>query len=236
MKYLKKFNESKYNTLNEIVNEVLSNPGWKQVEPATEHWNYQLEYKLNDKVKIILLNYDNTGNNMNYYLVSDDQTRLRCWSNNYCYLPTLNEFNFVSSYNRNYTQLYSEYDTIYKNMSNYDRMMKICNYLLPYYERGPDNDTIEDIRECFIEIEDIFNGYSKMIWGYKNQNEEFGFFPAFKFSDRLGLFFEYHYELTDQIIDLFEEGKRKLEYFDIHKSRVDLIEREWGGFVIEILF
>ena len=220
MKYLKKFNEGVSTKRVHILKEILANTGWEQVKPEQEHWDYQLEYNLTDNVKIQLINFDNKDD-FNYYLVSDD------------------DFNFVSSYKDNYTQLYS--DSPYSNLSDYDRMMKICNYLLPFFEKKPDGELIEDIKDCFIEIEDMFDGDYEVEWGYKNDSW-WGFFPAYRFSDKLGLFFNYNIDLGDnddlrnKIYELFEEGKIKLNHFDIDPTRASLVEKNCNGFVIEIIF
>jgi hypothetical protein len=215
MKYLKKFNENKSD--DSVIEEVLANTGWKKIEPEENYWDHQLIYQLNNDVRINLIKLKDSKS-FNYYLESKD------------------EFNFINSYGDNHTELFSEYNTIYLDLSDYERMMKICKYLLSYFEKKPNDELIEDIRDCFIDIEDKFDGDFKLEWGYKNDKGEWGYFPAFRFSDKLGLYLIYYYEITDEIKEIFEDGKKKLEVLDIHKSRVSLSEIEWGGFVIEITF
>lgn len=150
MKYLKLFNESK-NSKEFYIQEILSNRDWKKVEPPdSDNWLVQLEYQLTDSVKIVVLNLNHisgSSSDLPYYMMKKGH------------------FNYISSYSDNYTQLFSEYDTIYNNMSNYERMMRICNYLLPFYEKEPDDNLKENIRDCFISIEDESGIEVDINWG-----------------------------------------------------------------------
>lgn len=223
MKHLRLFNESK-NSKEFHINEILSKQGWKKVEPPqADNWLVQLEYQLTDSVKIIVLDLDNSSRELPYYMSRSDS------------------FNYINSYSDNYTHLFSEYDTIYRNMSNYERMMRICNYLLPFYEREPDNSLIENIRDCFISIEDESGIEVDINWGYcDTKNKEFGFFPAFRFSDKLCLSFIYnHYgEIQyDDILELIEEGvDRVVDIYDIHRSYIKTFNDDNWRIIIRIEF
>lgn len=220
MKYLKLFNESKISKQDSIL-EILSKPGWKKIEPKYEHWLTQLDYQLTDNVKIMVLELD-SSNKLTYYLVKDGV------------------IHYVSSYSDNYTQLFSEYDTIYRDMSNYERMMKICNYLLPFFNRKPNDDLIEDIRQCFIEIEDKLGIEPELNWGYcDTKNEEFGFFPAFRFIDKLCLSIIYnhygknHYDVTEEIEDGID---RVVGLYDINRTYIKVINDDSYRIIIRIEF
>jgi hypothetical protein len=211
------FNESK----EDLIQEILSNSGWKEVYPTNkENWISQLEYNLNDNVYILILETKNLKD-LTYYLVNDYK------------------YYFVSEYTNNYTQLYSEYDTIYRDMSNYDRMIRICNYLLPFFTKKPSDDIMYDIKECFIEIEDQLSVEPEIIWGYCNENE-IGYFPSYRFSDSLALCLSYIHDSEEIDFDKIEEEfnliKNRLESFDIHvKSRVSIIN-DYRRIIIKIKF
>jgi len=221
MKHLKLFNESKKPN---YINEILSNKGWKKVEPTDrDHWLTQLEYQLTDDVKIIVLDLDASGRELPYYMSNSEI------------------FNYISSYSDNYTQLFSEYDIIYKNMSHYERMMRICKYLLPFYEKEPNSNLIENIRDCFISIEDEYEIEVETKWGFCDiKNNEFGFFPAFRFSDSLCLSFIYnHYGKLnyDDVLELIEEGiDRVVDIYDIHRTYIYVYNDEDWRIIITIKF
>lgn len=218
MKYLKQFNESK---TEESITEILFKPGWVKIEPTRyEHWINELEYQLTDDVKIKVLQLKD-GKDLPYYLEKDGYYN-------------------IGSYTSNYTQLFSEYEYPYRDLSNYERMMKICNYLLPFFYRKPDDNLINSIRECFIEIEDYPSILFELKWGYCDaKNEEFGFFPAFRFSDKLCLSFIYnHYSEIqyDDILELIEEGvDRVVDIYDIHRIYIKVINDDWR-IIIKIEF
>lgn len=118
MKHLRLFNESKKE---ESITEILFKPGWVKIEPTRyEHWINELEYQLTDDVKIKVLKLKD-GKDLPYYL----------YDNHHLF--------HIGSYTSNYTQLFSEYEYPYRGLSNYERMMKICNYLLPFFYRKPDD-------------------------------------------------------------------------------------------------
>ena len=223
MKYLKLFNESK-KSKEFYIQEILSNRDWKKVEtPDNDNWLVQLEYQLTDSVKIEVLDLDNSSRELPYYMSKSES------------------FNYISSYSDNHTQLFSDYDTIYKNMSNYERMMRICNYLLPFYEKEPDDNLKENIRDCFISIEDESGIEVDVNWGYCDvKNEEFGFFPAFRFSDKLCLSFIYnHYGKIkyDDMLELIEEGiDRVVDIYNIHKSYIKTFNDDDWRIIIRIEF
>jgi hypothetical protein len=223
MKHLRLFNESK-KSKEFYIQEILSKRGWKKVEtPDRDNWLVQLEYQLTDSVKIVVLDLDNSSRELPYYMKGGE------------------DFNYVSSYSDNYTQLFSDYDIIYKNMSNYERMMRICNYLLPFYEKELDNNLIEDIKDCFISIEDESGIEVDIEWGYCDiNNEEFGFFPAFRFSDKLCLSLIYnHYGKVnyDDILEVIEEGiDRCVNIYDIHKSYIKTFNHYDWRIIIRIEF
>jgi hypothetical protein len=222
MKYLKKFNESlKSKSKEDLIVEILSKPSWKKIDPpSTKQWLSQLEYKLTDDVTIQVLDLDGRGE-LPYYLIKDGVSH------------------YISSYTNNYTQLYSEYDPIYRDMSNYDRMMKICNYLLRYFHNKPSDDLIEDIKDCFLEINDELSIPPEIVWGYCNSRDEYGYFPAFRFSDGLSLclIYEHYREIDfDKIEEEFNLIKDRLESLDIHvRSRVSIINDDWR-IIIKIKF
>lgn len=225
MKYLKPFNESK---TEELVTEILSKPGWVKIEPTRyEHWINELEYQLTDDVKITVLQFDpqmrrvlKDGKDIQYYLEKGD------------------DFYIIGSYTNNYTQLFSEYEYPYRDLSNYERMMKTCNYLLPFFYRKPDDNLINSIRECFIEIEDYPSIEFELKWGYCDaKNEEFGFFPAFRFSDKLALSLVYNLNgaKIEDIDDILESGKERLiSIYDIHHSYIKVINDGWRRIIIRI--
>jgi len=234
MKYLYKFNEgfkklkhssSKEKSTEDILKEVLSHDGWVKLEPERSFWEYQLEYKLNKDYKItLLLLKDNKD--FSYYLEDN------------------RNFNFVSNYKNNHTLLFSEDSIIHKDLSDYERMMKICNYLSPFLTKRPDYDLIDDLRHCFIEIEDELEVEPEIEWGYKDDKGEWGYFPAFRFSDKLGLFLMYNVHQVGDIITgcdfdkiklIFDEIKNKVKYYDIHTSNVNLVDDNWRV-IIEIIF
>jgi hypothetical protein len=221
MKHLKLFNESKKV---DNITEIISKPGWKKIEqPQSDNWLTQLEYQLTNNVKIIVLDLDNSSRELPYYMSKSES------------------FNYISSYSDNYTQLFSEHDIIYKNMSHYERMMSICKYLLPFYEKEPDNNLIENIRDCFISIEDESGIEVEINWGYCDiKNKEFGFFPAFRFSDKLCLSFMYnHYGKLnyDDVLELIEEGiDRVVDIYDIHKTYINVFNDEDWRIIIRIEF
>jgi len=225
MRYLKLFSESKKSkSKDDLIVEILSKPGWKKIEPpSVEHWLSQLEYKLTDDVTIQVLDLDGSSRELPYYLIKDGVNH------------------YISSYSDNYTQLFSEYDTPYRNMSNYERMMRICNYLLPFFNREPNDDLIEDIRQCFIEIEDNYGIEVELNWGYCDiKNSEFGFFPAFRFSDKLCLSLIYnHYGKIsyDDALETIEEGIDKVvNIYDIHKTYIKVLNDDDWRIIIRIEF
>jgi hypothetical protein len=221
MKHLKLFNESRKV---DNITEIISKPGWKKIEqPQSDNWLTQLEYQLTNNVKIIVLDLDNSSRELPYYMSKSES------------------FNYISSYSDNYTHLFSEHDIIYKNMSHYERMMRICKYLLPFYEKEPDNNLIENIRDCFISIEDESGIEVEINWGYCDiKNKEFGFFPAFRFSDKLCLSFMYnHYGKLnyDDVLELIEEGiDRVVDIYDIHKTYINVFNDEDWRIIIRIEF
>jgi hypothetical protein len=109
--------------------------------------------------------------------------------------------------------------------------MKICNYLIPFFNKEPDKLLIEDIRDCFIEIEDL-GGRIDIKWGYCKDEyiypskpdiySDFGFFPAYRFSDKLALTLVYNkLDLVNKdYSEIIEDGIYKLNIFKIHSSRV----------------
>lgn len=109
--------------------------------------------------------------------------------------------------------------------------MKICNYLLPFFYRKPDDNLINSIRECFIEIEDYPSIEFELKCSYCDaKNEEFGFFPAFSFSDKLALSLVYNLNDTkiEDIDDILESGKERLiSIYDIHHSYIKVINDDW---------
>lgn len=117
------------------------------------------------------------------------------------------------------------YTSLFKAItSNYEKMMEKCEYHLPYYENRPEN--IYEIRECFMEIEDMSSVDFIYEWGYSN-GEEFGFLPAFSHSDYLCLSLVYRF--SDEPIsideDIIESGIDRLEdIHDIDRNRINIIE------------
>lgn len=225
MKYLKKFNES--NLVTTHLDDILSHKGWELIDPPSHNnWELELRYHLKDDIYIDILKFYKSKD-LNYYL--------RKGKNNFHYINSYT-YNCGSLQN---TQLYSEYDTIYRNMSNYDRMMKICNYLLPYFYNRPNDDLIENIKECFLEINDELSISPNIVWGYCDNKDEYGFFPAFRFSDNLALCLIYeHYRKVDfgRIEEEFNSIKDRLGLFDIHvRSRVSIINEDWR-IIIKIKF
>ena len=210
MKYLKMINDL---YANNDVDEILSHDGWEIVsDKKHEHWDLELRYKLSNKVSIQIVKLEGYEN-LNYYL------------------ETESSFNFVSTYGANCTSLYSEHVSPYRDLSEYDRMMKICKYLLPFYEKEPSDEFKDNIRECFIEIEDELSK-PEIDWGYSdNKNSDFGYFPAYRFTDRLGLFLIYDYRGNEDKIDSIKKEfnyiKDRLNDYDIHESRVSLIDDDW---------
>lgn len=212
MRYLRLFKESKEE---DDILYVLSKPGWKKIDPPKyEHWLTQLEYKISDDIKIMLLK-NKKANGLPYYLVKDES------------------FYYISTYSSNHTLLYT-------NLPHYDSMIKICNYLLPFFEKKPDDEFIQNIRDCFISIEDFNNLNVNVKWGYCDiRNEEFGFFPAFRYSDILCLSFIYnHYGKInyDDVLDIIEEGiDRVVGIYNIQKDNVSLFNTD-DSIIIRIKF
>lgn len=186
------------------VKQILSNPGWGRKDPSEEYWDIELVYQLSDDVYIDVIKLKDV-NHLNYYLRSG------------------NSFNYINQYDDNHTHLFKF--TPYLGLSHYQVMMKICNYLLPYYQKKPSNESIEDIKECFIEIEDMASK-TESDWGYCT-HDEFGFFPAFRFSDKLCLCLFYLIDkeiVFDDVKKEFEDVKSRLELHDIHPSRAEIKE------------
>lgn len=167
MKYIKRFNESNGSIIDEQVIELLSHSGWKQIDPPTdENLDVQLVYKISDNIFIDMISLkESSTDSLIYYMRKGD-----------------NRFIYINPYNDNFSEIYSKHDSLYKRLSNYERMMKICNYLLPFFEDEPDDKTKDNIRECFYEIEDILSIEPEISWGYTitgrhvNNGLEFGFF------------------------------------------------------------
>jgi hypothetical protein len=217
-----KSNESLSSIHADQADEILSHRGWELIDPPSHNdWELELRYHIKDDIYIDILKF-HKSKDLNYYLRKGKVN-----------------FHYIGSYDKNYTQLYSEYDTIYKDMSNYDRMMKICNYLLPYFYNKPSDDLIEDIKNCFLEINDELSISPEITWGYSDNRDEFGYFPAFRFSDSLALCLVYeHYREIDfeKIEEEFNLIKDRLESFDIHvRSRVSIINDDWR-IIIKIKF
>jgi hypothetical protein len=219
------FNESK----KYLISEILSKPGWKEINPPDRtHWISQLQYNLTDDVYIQVLDLGSFKNDLSYYLVKGQ-------------LPGTDMNNYyINSYTDNYTELFSKYTSTYRDMTNYDRMMRICKYLLPFITKEPSSDIIDDIKECFIEIEDILSVEPETIWGYCNEKNEIGYFPAYRFGDSLALclFYIHHHNKIDfdRIEEEFNLIKNRLESFDIHvNSRVSIIKDDWRV-IIKIKF
>lgn len=221
MKYLKKYNES--NLVTTHVDEILSNRGWEIINPpSNNNWELELRYHIKDDIYIDILKF-HKSKDLNYYLRKSKAN-----------------FHYIGSYANNYTELYSKYNSIYLDMSNYDRMMKICNYLLPYFYKKPNDDLIEDIKDCFLEINDELSMSPDIFWGYSNNKDEFGYFPAFRFSDSLALclVYEHNREIDfEKIEEEFNLIKDRLELLDIHvRSRVSIINEDDWRIIIKIKF
>jgi hypothetical protein len=226
MKYLMRFNESKsdteYSTL--VVNEIMSHPGWEISKPEGEDWTIQLTYNIIDDINIEVVRFkERVGREYNPF---------------YYYLNKNGSWQFMGSYSDHFSALFSKDHPSYSHLSDYDRMMKVCEYNLVYYTKKPDEDLMEDIRDCFVDISDELSEDSVVLWGFCSDTES-GFFPATKFSDELSLCIGYendgpiNYELTDKIKEIFEESKERLEMFDIDPSRARI--REYDGVITIII-
>jgi hypothetical protein len=181
----------------------------------------ELRYHIKDDIYIDILKFYKSKD-LNYYLRRGKAN-----------------FYYIGSYDKNYIELYSEYQHMYSNLSKYDRMMKICNYLLPYFYNKPSGDLIEDIKDCFLEINDELSIPPEIVWGYSN-SDEFGYFPAFSFSDSLSLclIYEHNREIDfEKIEEEFNLIKDRLELLDIHvRSRVSIINEADWRIIIKIKF
>jgi hypothetical protein len=118
-----------------------------------------------------------------------------------------------------FTNIYdNSYVAIFNSYSDYDRMMLICKYNSSFFEKKPDDKTIENIKECFFDLIDESDD-EEVLWGWSN-GEEHGFFPAYNFSDSLRLVLR----LTipdgnvEELNELFEDNKDKIgAYLDSYK-------------------
>jgi hypothetical protein len=198
--------------IRDIKSEILSNPGWVEDEKNHEHWDWSLSY-LMEGVKINVISLKRFVNG----IPTDSSI---CY-----YINMGGDNNFTNNYTNNYTILYSDSDNIYRNMSDYERMMKICKYLLSYFKKKPSDKTTSFIKNCFLDISDICGEFEE-IWGYSNNKDTQLYFPAFSFRDVLsfGLFTDYYANDSkwDEIKSEFELSKEKLLIeFDINPRQLN---------------
>ena len=224
MKYLRKFNESKISEQDierreKYTNEILSNYGWERIDPpSNDNWDIELRYNLKDNIVIDVLSW---GKELNYYLRDRNEN-----------------FHYVGCYSDDYqSELYSVYSSPYRDLSRYDRMMKICKYHIPYFEKRPSESLIEDIKECFFEVGDEIGIEPHTEWGYRNSNGEYGFFPAFRFSDKLCLCIIYEHYRDDKVDfesvkSEFDECKLRLEMYDINPREVEIVNESYRVVII----
>ena len=198
------FLESRNNSLvnsSVIKSEILSNTGWVEDKIKQEEFDnceWYLTYMM-EGVKIHVRSFKNNiyGDSITYSMGDDNGDGGR----------------FTNNYITNYTQLFSSYESMYAKLTDYERMMKICKYLLNYFLEEPNEETIDFIRECFLDISDIC-GDLEYRWGYTDIESTDFSFPAFKFSNKLklGLVSSYYPngDKWEQIKSEFESNKEKL--------------------------
>jgi hypothetical protein len=195
----------------DLKNEILSKEGWVESSDIYPHWDWLLVYNM-EGVNLNLLSRDK-GKTICYYMGNMGKSE--------------DDFLYVNSYNDNYTQLFSQYEHIYREMSDYDRMMKICKYVLPYFKNKPDDDAIDFIKECFLDISDICGDF-EVEWGYDNGGDNLHF-PAFKFSDKLSLRLSSEYYPSE---DKWEEIKSE---FELNKEKIlhvfDIIDWQLNNYI-----
>lgn len=219
MKYLLKFNE---NVTNLDYNFFVLKKGCVKMDIVYNHWESNFRYYFSDNIFIDLIKFKDEGNihtiptkvyvgyDYKYYLCSYDDDGI------------INRF-FIGYYNGNYLNIYKINNFTESDPElNYLRMMNICNYLLPFFEKKPSRDVISEIEEHFVLLTDILDD-PDIKWGYNNQRE-FGFFPANEYSNKLGLSLSYINKNNinyDIIKNEYEKIKRtfvllKIEYKSIN--------------------
>jgi hypothetical protein len=203
MKYIKSYINIKESNDIGIEDEILSkNDNWLVLKPKFKHWRHHLRKELIDGVYIDLIQLSGR-NDQCIYMSSDNNPDLH----------------FISNYKVNYSELYTNID------DNYNRMIKICTYLIPFFTKYPSYSLIEDIKEIFIDISDL-NGEPEIKWGYINFNDwlfrnDIGYFPAFRHSDKLKLFLIYYDFKKSKTITT-------LELFNNHKDKLKVLDLDYG--------
>jgi hypothetical protein len=199
MKYLKLFNES----LSFKINEILSKPNWTEVVPTkNKKWERQLEYQLTDDIKIWVVKRQLLPDNLSYLMVFNNKE-----------YP-------IGLYGRLYGSYYNKLFN-HHNLSDYEKMMLTCKYLIPFFIKEPNEDMKHDISDCFISIKDDFNLSLEVKWGYSD-NKNFGFFPAHTHDDYLclSLIYEYISDLKyKDISHLIKDGIDRL--YDMYNINPD---------------
>ncbi len=143
---------------------------------------------------------------------------------------------------------------MFESLDAYDRLMKLCNYYLPFFAKRPNSDKVKELVSCFIEVEDILvhENFWKFEtrWGYKvntSDGYDYGRFPSLRFSDKLGFFIIYSSnskkptaKMFKEIKKEFEEGKNRLDFYKIDYKSVNLVtDMQYFSpyqFIIEIFF
>jgi hypothetical protein len=220
---------------NEI--EFLLNNGWKEIFPTSlPNFRKEFKYKLTDNIYILLADVEKYGGNVwEYYMTSDSDPEIR-WVNFY----------------KNSGQYYEVRFKINKK-SDYEKMIIHCESLIPFYEKIPSKELIEEIKDSFIDIFDIYEDNS-IYWGYNNGHRDCTF-PSIRLSDELALNLKFYYSdlniigetlnhfdyNQNWITNEFEYGKKKLRFIlkndcDLNFNKKTLWDSTKSYFLIKIYF
>lgn len=201
------------------IDEILSNDGWEKIDPpSNDNWDTELVYKLKDDIYIDVLSW---SKGLNYYL------RQR------------KDVYYVGTYDDGGIALYSKFNSAYRDLSNYDRMMKNCKWNLKFFENYPSDDLINKVKECFIEISDYLEETPLTDFGFcHSDNSEFCFFPASRFSDKLYLCLFYVFngqlDVFDNVVNEFNDIKGRLQTLDIDDENAKIVNDDNFRIVIAI--
>lgn len=176
--------------------EILNFPmdGWVEVDPKNdryyEGYTLQMEHMLTDNVGISISKF---GESENIWVSMFDK-RESCGHG-------------VGKYGE-----IRDIDGLKKESNNYDQMMSICRFSIPFFDK-PNDDIIEFIKDVFVDITDMSEEFmidddGKCDWGYTSTTEEYDGvgFPAKSVDDKLSLSLCWRYTGD------FERFKEEYEY------------------------
>lgn len=202
----------KFESFSEYNHFLNTHNDWEQINPPTHNFVEEYRYQYYNGIYISLLRLKESEH-LNYYLNNGDT------------------FYYIGQLGEKFTMLFSY------EKDDYKRMMLECEYVLPFFDKKPSDSLIEDIKECFLEIDDLVEVEPKSEWGYNN-SEEYGFFPPFRREDRLALSLIYMCNGAieqDKLLEEFELVKDRLRIYNITEDRVSIKNENWR-IIIEILF